>query len=246
MKPVIKYILKMSDTNSVTWSAHLRIILLKYNLPDPLTLLASPPWPKEKWKQYTGTAVTCYHEKALRQKCSKNVKLKYFNVHAVSLTGTPHPIITWLATTRDVEIARPHIKMLAGDYPCFSYLGHDRGTDPHCRLCSCMSFQQPAEEDLMHILTRCRATAETRSRILPDLLNLLAQYHPNHGLLLQHAHSTLTQFILDCTSLNLPSSHRISPKHPLYRDIARKCSDIVYAIHTDRAQQLKNMGLLRK
>ena len=98
----------------------------------------------------------------------------------------------------------------------------------------------------MHILTRCRATAETRSRILPDLLNLLAQYHPNHGLLLQHAHSTLTQFILDCTSLNLPSSHRISPKHPLYRDIARKCSDIVYAIHTDRAQQLKNMGLLRK
>ena len=243
---MIKYILKMSDTSSVTWSAHLTIIFLKYNLPDPLTLLASPPWSKEKWKQYTGTVVTCYHEKALRHKSSKNVKLKYFNVQAVSLIGKPHPIISWLATTRDVEIARPHIKMLAGDYPCFSNLGHDRGIDPYCRLCSGLSHQQPAEEDLLHILTRCRATAETRSRLLPALLNLLAQYHPDHGLLSEPAHSTLTQFILDCTSLSLPSSHRISPKHTLYRDIARQCSDIVYAIHTDRTQQLKNIGLLRK
>ena len=53
----VKYILKMSDNNSVTWAAHLRILFIIYNLPDPLILLDSQPWPKQKWKLYTKTAV---------------------------------------------------------------------------------------------------------------------------------------------------------------------------------------------
>jgi hypothetical protein len=40
---VLKYLLKMSDNNSVTWSAHLRIIFLLYNLPDPLMPLTPHP-----------------------------------------------------------------------------------------------------------------------------------------------------------------------------------------------------------
>ena len=52
---VLKYLLKMSDSNSVTWSAHLRIIFLLYNLPDPLMLLDSPPWPKDS--SYKSTLV---------------------------------------------------------------------------------------------------------------------------------------------------------------------------------------------
>ena len=49
---VVKYILKMSHNNSLTWSAHLRILFQLYSLPDPLALMEGSLWPKEKWKEY--------------------------------------------------------------------------------------------------------------------------------------------------------------------------------------------------
>ena len=45
---VLNYLLKMSDSNSLTWSAHVRIIFQMFNLPDPLLLLDSAPWSKER------------------------------------------------------------------------------------------------------------------------------------------------------------------------------------------------------
>ena len=60
---IANYLLMMSDSTSVTWSAHVRILFEVYNLPDPLTLLNSQPWPKERWKMFTQTAVTAYHKK---------------------------------------------------------------------------------------------------------------------------------------------------------------------------------------
>ena len=137
--------------------------------------------------------------------------------------------------------------MLAGDYPCYSYLAHDRGIDPSCRLCSNLSVSNylPPEENIEHLVARCRATADTRDRMIPNLFNLVSQYDPQHSLLNKCAHSTLTQFILDCTSLNLPAGYRISPKHTMFRNIARQCSDIIYAIHMDRTRQLRELNLLR-
>ena len=43
-------------------------------------------------------------------------------------------------------------------------------------------------EDLVHIFTRCRATADTRSRYLPEFLNTVAKYFPtcNLSCRLQH------------------------------------------------------------
>ena len=132
---VVKYILKLSDNNSLTWSAHVTTIFLVYELPDPLLLLDSPPWTKDRWKEHTKIAVTSHHEATLRQKAKHNYKLNFLNVQAQGLSGRPHPILSWVMTTRDVTIIRPHIKMLSGDYLCYSYLYHDRGIDPHCRMC---------------------------------------------------------------------------------------------------------------
>ena len=239
----------MSDSNSVTWSAHLRVIFLLYRLPDPLLLLDSPPWPKVRWKQHTMAAVTSHHERVLRLKAATNVKLQYLNVQALGLSGRPHPVLSWIQTTRDVTLIRPHLRMLAGDYPCYSHLAHDRGVPPHCQLCIRLAQQQPQhqpeEENMTHIITRCRATNETRQRLLPDLFNLVASYDPDHGLLSGSTPDTLTQFILDSTSLNLPAVCRISPRHPLYSHIARHCSNITYAIHKDRTRQLQSLNILR-
>ena len=40
---IVAYIMKMADQKSTTWSHHVRLLCLKYNLPDPLMLLGQPP-----------------------------------------------------------------------------------------------------------------------------------------------------------------------------------------------------------
>ena len=97
---------------------------------------------------------------------------------------------------------------------------------------------------MVHMLTRCRATSDVRERIMPDLLNILADFIPHNRLLISPAHDLLTQFILDCSSLNLPVDIRVPPNHPGFTSITRKCSSINYAIHKERSRQMKAMGLL--
>ena len=148
-------------------------------------------------------------------------------------------------TTQHVVTIRPHIKLLSGDYLCYSQLAHDRGSDPLCRLCLNLAplidpSQAPAE-DIVHLLTQCRATRDTRDRHLSDLLNSVADHHPNNLLLTNPSHIQLTQFLLDCTSLNLPNDMRIAANHPGFIHITMHCSKLIFAIHKDRSKQLKTL-----
>ena len=241
---VLKYLLMMSSSSSVTWSAHVRLIFQQYSLPDPLLLLSSQPWPKERWKSHTKTAVTAFHEAVWRDKAASNYKLQYLNVQCTGLSGRPHPVLSWVQTTQDVEIVRPHVKFLCGDYVCYDYLSHDRGSDPHCRLCSALSHHKAAPvEDIEHILTKCLATSDTRQDRLAILMNTIA-YPCDLILNMNQSPKVLTQFILDCSSLNLPNDVRISPDHPSFTDITRQCSYYVYAVHKHRIRELKSLGLL--
>ena len=61
---ILKYLLMMCDSASLTWSAHIKLLFQQYRLPDPLTLLSSQPWTKERWRVLNKTAVTAYHEVA--------------------------------------------------------------------------------------------------------------------------------------------------------------------------------------
>ena len=79
---VVKYLLTMCDQNSLTWSAHVRIIFRLYKLPDPLLLLGETPWSKERWKSYANTTVITHHENSLHISAPQNYKLKYLNIHA--------------------------------------------------------------------------------------------------------------------------------------------------------------------
>ena len=230
--------------NSVTWSAHVRILFRIYNLPDPLTLLCSLPWPKERWKSHTKTAVLAYHEAVWRNKAADNPKLTYLNVEATGLNSRPHPMLSWILTTQDVMLARPHIRMLAGDLLCYSYLDHERGIDPHCRLCQALSPHPAPAEDYEHILTRCRATTDTRCSKLPGLYNTIAQFNEHHKLLTMSSHPVLTQFIIDCSSLNLPADTRIPSDHPGHAEISKQCSIFISAIVKERTRQLTTMGPL--
>ena len=141
---------------------------------------------------------------------------------------------------------RPHIKMLTGDYQCFAYLAQDRGMEPHCRLCRLLldAQDQAPAEDIEHLLTSCRATADTRSRIMPEILNALTTSFPSNRLLTKPNHIMLTQFLLDPCSMNLPNDIRLPPEHMNFTLITKLCCSLTNALHKDRTRQLKAMGLL--
>ena len=142
------------------------------------------------------------------------MKLQYLNVQATSLSGRTRPVLAGVLTTQDVVKVRPNLKMLAGEYLFYSYLAHDRGTDPFCCMCHSLSHIPAPAEDMVHMITSCRATADTMNRLLPELLNTVANFYEGNKILSSPSHDLLTQFILDCSSLNLPPTIRVHPDHP--------------------------------
>ena len=246
---VLKYLLKVAGSNSHTWSAHVRAIFKVYSLPDPLNLLSSQPWAKEKWKNHTMIAVASYHEAFWRDKAKENSKLGFLNVQTTGLSGKTHPVLAWVSTAHDVSIVRPHIKMLAGDYLCYATLAHDNRSEPYCRLCSnfisLSALTKPPIEDIVHVLTGCKGTRDTRERIMPDLLNTVSDHFPRNRILENPSHEVVTQFIIDCSSLNLDNDMRINHCHPDFTLITKQCSSFIYAIHSDRLRQLKRLGAIK-
>ena len=110
----------MSDSKSVTWTAHLRIIFIMYNLPDPLILLENCLWPKERWKQHTKIAVTAYHEANWRHKAANNFTLQYLNVQITGLSGRTHPIFSWVLTILGLMIGYTRKSGLRPDFVLFN------------------------------------------------------------------------------------------------------------------------------
>ena len=234
----------MSGPESLTWAAHIKLLFQQYNLPDPLGLISSQVWPKEQWKVLTKTSVTVYHERILRQRARENSKLRFLNTQVSGLSGRPHPVLSSILCTQEVTLARTHVKMLSGDYPCFSYIGSDRHKDGFCRLCHHLFPQDsPPVEDMVHLLVRCRSTADTRADILIELLDIISTHSHHNILLKQPNHTDLAQFILDPTSLNLPLLARISPNHSALSEVLRVCRKLCFATHKTRTKQLKNLKL---
>ena len=242
-----KYILKMSDSQSVTWAVHVRTLCLLYELPDPLSLLQNEDaWSKTAWKNWCSAKVRSYHERLWRNKASSNTKMIYLNIQLAGLTGRQHPALAGIETTMDVERLRPHMKMLTGDYLTYNRIALDNeSADPCCRICRHTKPYQPSPpETIAHILTACSGTAEVRERLLPELLNTLLEVQPNHAYLtcppeLNSLDHTLTQFLLDCSSFNLEPQYRISITNDRLLDMFRISRDICYAAHSSRMTKLK-------
>ena len=82
---VVKYLLKMADDKSLTWSAHIRSIFKLYSLPDPLMLLETLPWSKVMWKNQVQALVNSHHERLLHNRAATNSKLTFLNVQTIGL-----------------------------------------------------------------------------------------------------------------------------------------------------------------
>ena len=78
--------------------------------------------------------------------------------------------------------------------------------------------------------------------MIPEMLNTVAKSFPTNMILDKHDHLTLSQFILDCSSPNLPTETRIDPNHRNCHEVIRICRDICYGIHKERIRKLRDLG----
>ena len=104
------------------------------------------------------------------------------------------------------------------------------GSNPNCVLC-------PAPvESPEHILSVCKATADVRQRLFPELLNTVLEVQPSCSILDGCSNSELTQFILDCTSINLDDSMKIPTHNPGIGKVFRISRDWCFAGSNRRAR----------
>ena len=163
--------------------------------------------------------------------------MNYLNVKLSGLTGASHPALHNIYTTQDVKKLRLHLKFLTGDLLTNERLSIDQPTlSPACYLCDA------PVESIEHVLVVCRATSEVRSRLLPELMNAVASVQPTCQILKSTpAASILCQFILDCTSLNLPDSTRVPAHNPGISTIYRVSRDWCFAANSIRKNCLKTL-----
>ena len=236
---LVKYILKMSKPNSTTWSNHVKLLCQLYGLPNPLSLLEdNAAWSKSAWKCLVETKVTIYHENALRKLALPNSKMNYLNVQLSGLSGNPHPALLNILTTQQAKKLRLHLKFLTSDFLTGERLAQDQpNIDPGCKLCLA------TVESTEHVLITCRATADVRQRLYPELMNAVAKVQPTSHILQNPTAHQLTQFILDCTSINLGENFRIPAHNPGIAEIFRMSRDWCFALSNERGRLLRLLSV---
>ena len=169
--------------------------------------------------------------------------MRYLNVQILGLSGRPHPILHNVCTTQDVKKLRLHLKFLTCDYLTNERLAKDRPyLSSTCDLCT--DHGTDCTDSIEHVLTSCKATREVRSRLYSELVNTVALVQPMCAILTCHPlpPDILTQFILDCTSANLPESFRIPLHNPDISKVYKISRDWCYGISSERSRLLKTIS----
>ena len=215
---------------------HVRNLAKKYGIQDPLILLNSEPMSKSNFKEMIKTKIIVYNERELRTRASTISQMNYLNVSVSGLNGKCHPALSNIMTAQEVKQMRPHIKMLAGDYLTYAVQAAQSDCSPHCRLCL-----SPIE-DIMHVVACCDATAVSRHKLLFEL-SVVTSFTVNKIDFSEITKNpnTLTQYILDCTSLNLNNKYRVNVQDNAVYAVFKKSREFIFKIHTERIQKLKEI-----
>ena len=144
-----------------------------------------------------------------------------FSVLQQQISCVFHPVLHNISTTQDAKKLCLYLKFLTIDYLTYERMSIGQPTiSPACKLCNAPI------DSIEHVMVSCLATSEVRSRLFPELMNEVAKVQPMCSILQCHpSPSILTQFILDCTSFNLPDSIHIPMHNPgisaIYKNLQR-------------------------
>ena len=232
---IVKHLLSTSSENSRTWVTNLRHISKMYNLEDPLTCLQRDPPAKSEYREHILTKVTAFHEGELRSQAASNSKMDYMNVSLTGLRGKHHPSLTNIINVEDVKKLRLHTKFLMGDYLTYQVKFDQTGQgNPLCKLC------RSENETISHIIGVCTTYDEIRGRIVQQISDVCL--HSKSSINIQNIVNnpqTLTQFILDPSSINL--EERIHLSDPIVQQLFKLSRDLCYGIHSERIRKLQRL-----
>ena len=137
-------------------------------LEDPIVSLNRDPPTKSSYKELVATKIAAHYEHSLRQSAAQNTKMKYFNVSTIGLRGRHHSALSYMVTTQDVKLSRPHLKFLSGDFLTYKMKSEQSGGSPRCRICVSGS-----EKTTSHIISSCEALESKRKSFLLEFKSLL-------------------------------------------------------------------------
>ena len=145
--------------------------------------------------------------------------MENFNVSTIGLRGRNHAALSNLITRKDVQLSRPHLKLLAGNYLTYEVKAKQSVGTPWCRICGSEII-----ESVCHIITSCQGMLVERERVFQEfkLLCSLTKNRLDFDKILQ-TKEELCQFILDPTSLNL--NNRISLNDPILPEVLKLSRD---------------------
>ena len=127
-----------------------------------------------------------------------------------------------------------HLKLQTGDIVTRERPTRDRG----CQIC------KAPKDNIKHILIQCRALADIHEWLNADLVIIIAD-NDDQNKILEHTTSdeTITQFVLDPTSMNLANGNRISILHPRLPEVLKISRDWCFSANSRRTTLLKKLDL---
>ena len=213
-----------------------------YEIEDPLLSIQKEPPSKSEYSRNILIKITVYHEKQLRISAANNSKMQYLNVNIKGLNGRPHPALQGVTTTKESQKLRAHIKLLCSDLYTYEIKAAYQGGSPHCRLCQAegSTADDSPSENIVHILTQCSTYLPIRSRILHqmEIICVSSKSGINFKTILENSEH-LSQFILDCTSLNLPV--RINTSDEICQRLFQLSRDLCCGIIKIRTKKIKEL-----
>ena len=233
----MRFLMENSGSDSHTWARHIRSLAAQYEIQDPLSAIQMAPPTKSEYKQYIITKITVHHERRLREIAATNSKMKYLNVNIKGLNGRPHPALQGVSKTSEIKKLRAHMKILCSDLYTSEVRAKYQGGSPHCRLCEGDHPDKIPNENIQHIVIECKAYSHIRTRILNQVEIICASIEGIQNIFLNDEH--LCQFLLDCTSLNLPI--RIPENNELCSRIFSLSRDLCYGIIKIRSEKLRKI-----
>ena len=159
-----KNVLHTSSLSKHSWFLQISDILLMYQLPHPLVLLANPPR-KEAFKKLVKAKVIDYWEQLLKAEASYLPSLIYFKSQYCSLTK-PHKLWTFSGgNPYEVTKARIQLLLFTSQYPSGHLTRYWSRDNPsgYCSFPPCK--QNQIVETAQHILLICPAYTKIRQRM---------------------------------------------------------------------------------
>ena len=240
---IVRYLLEEAPNNSRTWSIYVRNLAKQYGLADPLDMMNQELMSKENFKEMVTTKISAYHEEQQRNRATNNSKMVFLNVSVTGLRGKHHPVLSDVITTADVKAVRPVLKCLTSDYYTYSVRAAHTGGSDHCRICVSKDDDgNRPTEDIVHVIAGCDATSDIRQKMLEDVIVAAGNTKvPIDITSILSNQITLTQFLLDNTSLNLDNSQRVNISDIASLQIFKQSRKLISAIHAERLRKLKQL-----